>query len=93
MKIEINDPATVKTEAEMLIESSYQIDSVAESVEVAIEELKQYWEITQDDASWFYDSLKQKAIDLRDIVKCDQTFANVITNYAEKQDKTSQKII
>ena len=93
MKIEINNTATVKSEASALIEHSIGLDSVAESIESAIEELKQYWEITQDDASWFYDTLKQKATDLRDIVGCNKNFANVIINYAEKQEKTSQNTI
>ena len=93
MDIKINNTRNVINESNALIESSIELDSVAESIDYAVEELKQYWELTQDDASWFYETLKQNAKDLKEIVGCNKDFANVIINYAERQEKTSQTTI
>lgn len=90
MKIEITNPQNVISEAENLTTSSIDLDSSAESIEYANEELKQFWELTQDDATWFYDKLRIKASEMKNIAACNKDFAKVITNYAEKQQQTSQ---
>lgn len=90
MKIEITNPQNVINEAEVLTESSIDLDSAAESIEYAVEELKQFWELTQDDATWFYNKLKGNASEMKLVVGCNKDFARIITNYAEKQQKTSQ---
>ena len=92
-KISINDTAKAISDAQELATNAVQIDSVRESLEYILNEVKAYWEETQQDAQKFSSGLSKNVINLQSMVECNKEFANVITKYAEAQGKTAEQTV
>lgn len=91
--IKINNTAQAISDAEEITTNTVKIDSCADSIEYILNELKQYWEQTQEDAQSFSDGLRKNVEKLKTIVECNKEFAEVIKQYAELEDKTGQKTV
>lgn len=91
--IKINNTAQAISDAEEIATNAIEINSVAESIEFILSEVKGYWEQTQQDAQVFSAGLEKNLETLNNIVECNKEFSQVITKYAENQDKTGQNAV
>lgn len=88
--IQITNTQQAKTDAENLASSAVETESVIESIEYILSEIKQYWEESQQDAQTFSTGLETNVNTLKTIVECNKDFSAAITKYAENQEKTAQ---
>ena len=91
--IGIKDTSAAITSAEELNALSFDIDSARESIESILNEVKEYWEQTQQDAQTFSTGLEKNIESLKSITECNKEFSIAVENYAEKQQTTSQKTV
>lgn len=91
--IAIKDTASVISSAEELNLLSFDIDSARESIEHILNEVKEYWEQTQQDAQTFSTGLEKNVESLKSITECNKEFSVAVRNYAEKQESTSQQSV
>lgn len=91
--IKINNTAQAISDAEEIASAAVKINSVAESIEFILSEVKSYWEQTQQDAQTFYNGLEQNVGILKTIAECNKDFSQIVTKYAENQDKTGQNAV
>lgn len=91
--IKINNTGQVKNDAEEIATNAIKINSVAESIEFILTEVKGYWEQTQQDAQTFYTGLEQNVGILKTIAECNKDFSTTITKYAENQEKTGNNSV
>lgn len=86
--IKINNTGQVINDAEEVATNAVKINSVAESIDYILTEVKGYWEQSQQDAQNFYNGLLQNVGILKTIAECNKDFSTTITKYAENQEKT-----
>ena len=93
MNIEITDTKAIINDANTLLEDVVELESVKDSIEYILNEIKEYWEQTQEDAAAFYEDLRKNVDTLSELLKCNKEFATAISEYAESQEKVSQNSI
>lgn len=93
MTIRILDSKRIINDAATLLQDVVELESTKQSLEYILNEIKEYWEQTQEDAAYFYEELKNNIEVLSKILNHNKEFANAITDYAESQTKTSEKTI
>jgi len=91
--IKINNTAQAISDAEEIATNAIELNSVAESIEFILSEVKGYWEQTQQDAQKFSTGLEKNVETLKNIVECSKEFSQVVVKYAENQDKTGQNTV
>ena len=91
--IKINNTAQAITDAEEVSVTAVLMESCATSIEHILNEVKQYWEQTQQDAQTFSKGLEENVEKLKNIVDCNKEFSQLVTRYAENQDNTGQKTV
>lgn len=87
--IQINDTATVKSKAEELASNSVQLESVRQSIEHVLMEVKEYWNQTQQDAQAFTKGLDENVKYLETVIGCNKDFSTTITNYMDVTEKVA----
>jgi len=91
--IKINNTAQAINDAEEIASNAVELNSVAESIEFMLAEVKGYWEQTQQDAQAFNAGLEKNLEILRNIVECNKEFSQIVIKYAENQEKTGQNAV
>ena len=91
--ISINNIQNVVNSAEQLAALTTDLESARDSVEYILNEVKEFWSQTQQDAQTFSEGLTQNLESLKTMSECNKEFAQAITNYAESTNTTSQNVI
>lgn len=91
--IKINNTAQAISDAEEVATTTVELKSAASSIEFILNEVKSYWEQTQQDAQTFSEGLQKNVEKLNNIVECNNEFSQVVIKYAENQEKTGQKTV
>ena len=93
MAIVINNTGQVKSSADQLSANSVKLNSVSESLEYILSEVKEYWEQSQQDAQTFSTGLQENIDKLSTIVSCNKEFSSAITNYMDVTEKISSTTV
>ena len=91
--IKINNTMQAISDAEEIATNAVELNSVAESIEFMLNEVKSYWEQTQQDAQNFSKGLEKNIETIKSIVDCNKEFSQVVIQYAENQEKTGQNAV
>ncbi len=89
--IQITNTLIAKNDSSELSNNVVQTNSVIDSLEYIMTEIKQYWEESQQDAQKFASGLETNIANLKTIAECNKDFASAIEKYADTQDKIGQQ--
>lgn len=91
--ISIADTKRAIDSSEKLIACAAQLDSIRINIQDILQEIKLYWEQTQQDAQTFATNLEEHAKFIEEFAVNSKDLASVITKYARKQEQTSSNTV
>lgn len=92
-KITIFNTKEAIESSEKLIACANQLDSVRINIQDILQEIKLYWEQSQQDAQTFATNLEGHAKFIGEFAVNSKDLASVVTKYAKKQEQTSSNTI